>query len=356
MMSFFLSKIIKHLLLKELFLLLLCSFAVTIGFSFLAKWFAVTIHCTSKEEHFIGPKREVPLLGGLGIYAAFFLMVTLVLFFSRFSLSKEILGFLVGGLLIVLLGLVDDLSELSPYVKFTFQVIFMVPVIYFSGLRTELVALPGFLNFIVTIIWIVGVINAFNLLDIIDGLSAGVALIAAIFFFIFSLISNNLMVEIVTAVFIGVLLGFLCFNFPPAKLFMGDCGSMFLGYVLSILAVQISYADAKHNGVVLVTPIVILLVPVLDTFFVALARFLKRKPIFKKGDEHFAFLLIKEGYGERKILMIFWLTSILSGVFAVLIYVLNSNLWGVLLLLSGLICFSIMEFFMYRKKSLNDKK
>jgi UDP-GlcNAc:undecaprenyl-phosphate GlcNAc-1-phosphate transferase len=232
-------------------------------------------------------KRPTALAGGVGIFFAF---APAMAYFHQWLL-------LLGASTMFLLGLVDDVFQLKPYAKLASQLVI-------AGLTVALgPTLPWtpfpIANQAISLFWIIGITNAVNLLDNMDGLSAGVATVMALFQCIFSLLQGQVELAGTGAALAGALLGFLVFNWNPASIFMGDCGSLFLGYSLSVMAFQQSYGRSRSILVVIAAPIMVMLVPIFDTTFVTLTRILRGRPVSQGGRDHTSHRLVTLGLSER---------------------------------------------------------
>jgi len=179
----------------------------------------------------------VPYLGGIAIYLSFLLALTATLRFE----STEILGLLLAGAIVVILGLIDDFGVLSPWVKLSGQVVAVLTLIN-SSIYIKLSFLPGWAAIVLSFLWLLAITNAFNLIDIMDGLAAGVAASAALVLFLVALMNGREMYAVLLAALCGALVGFLRYNFQPARIYMGDAGSMFIGLMLGALAMNNSSA------------------------------------------------------------------------------------------------------------------
>jgi UDP-GlcNAc:undecaprenyl-phosphate GlcNAc-1-phosphate transferase len=255
-------------------------------------------------------KMPVPYLGGLSIYLSFLLTLALT-----FKFSQEVLGLMLSGTIVLLLGLIDDFGVLSPKVKLAGQGI-AVFVLIKSDIYIKLGFIPHWLQIIVTVIWLLGLINGFNLIDIMDGLSAGVALIAALILFIVSIIGEREMVAVMSAALAGSLLGFLRYNFYPAKIYMGDAGSMFIGLMLAALSMNGNYT--KVNNIAALAPLLILGVPIFDTLFVSYLRLLRGMSIFKGSRDHFPLRLRKWRLSIVQTVVVSYVSTLLLGGVALL--------------------------------------
>lgn len=235
----------------------------------------------------------VPYLGGLAVYVAFLVALALV-----FQFDRRVLGILLGGTIVVLLGLIDDFGVLGPGPKFAGQLI-AAWVLIKSDIAIHIALLPEWLTVLLSMIWIVGIANAFNIIDVMDGLSAGTGLIAAVFLLAVSALNGQTAIVVLTAVLAGSLLGFLRYNYHPAKIFMGDSGSLFLGMTLAALAMIGKYD--RHNDVGYLSPLLILAIPIFDTAFVMILRLLKGRSPFRGSPDHFALRLRRAGLPVRSV-------------------------------------------------------
>ncbi len=241
-------------------------------------------------------KEPVPYLGGLAVYLSFLLALGMVYDFSR-----EVLGIILSGTIVVLLGLIDDFGVLSPGMKFLGQLV-AVFILLKSGVMITVIALPPWLAILLTIFWMIGIINGFNIIDVMDGLSSGIAFFASLAFFVVAVINSEPMIAIISIALAGSLLGFLYYNFEPAKIYLGDTGSMFIGLILGALAMTGKYSF--NNNVGFLAPLVILAVPIFDTILVMYLRALRRKSIFLGSKDHFALRLRKWTLSVRRTVLL----------------------------------------------------
>jgi UDP-GlcNAc:undecaprenyl-phosphate GlcNAc-1-phosphate transferase len=258
-------------------------------------------------------RKPIPRVGGVGIAAAFFLPVFGLLFVDNDVSDAYIsdpwrVGGLVGGAgAMVGLGLLDDLFNLSARLKFVAQVLVAMGV-WWCGFSISQVATPfgvtldlGLLALPVTVIWIVGVINAINLIDGLDGLASGVALFTVLTLFALSLVNANVIVGLTAASLAGALIGFLRYNFNPASIFMGDSGSLFLGFVLATTGI---WGSAKSSTVVaLMIPLLALGLPLFDTSMAIVRRFLAGRPVFSADRGHVHHRLLDLGLSHRQVVL-----------------------------------------------------
>src|SRR3989338_288076 len=178
-------------------------------------------------------KEPVPYLGGLAVYLGFIIPVFVL---TGIFCKMPGLGIIAGGTIILIMGLIDDARKLPFYVKLIFQFAAALCVV-FTTVRLTIDVLPYWLNLLLSIIWLVGITNAFNIIDFMDGLSAGVAFISAVFFFLIAMVTGNMDMQVLTLALAGAALGFLRYNFPKASIFMGDTGSGFISFIFSFFSI-----------------------------------------------------------------------------------------------------------------------
>lgn len=250
-----------------------------------------------------------PYLGGLAVAGSF--VIAYGVLTTPQTTDHQAMAILVGGFMVLLLGLYDDLTNLSPAVKFGGQLLAAV-VIYKGGVRVDIAGLPDWANLALTLLWVTGVANAFNIIDIMDGLAAGTAMIAALFLFAISVvIEDRQVVPFMAITLAGALVGYLRFNFNPARIFLGDTGSLFVGFTIGSLSMVVSYTD--HNRLALAAPVVLLSVPIFDTAFVAWHRARQGIPFFRGSPDHFALRLRHAGLSVRQVVLRTYAVSVLLG-------------------------------------------
>lgn len=250
-------------------------------------------------------REPVPYLGGLAIYLAF-----LVSLAFTFEFRQDVLGIVLSGTLIVMLGLIDDFGVLSPGTKLAGQFL-AVFVLIKSGIRIEIASLPDWVDIVLTVFWMIGIINAFNLLDIMDGLSAGVGVISAGFLCVVAILNNDQAIAFMLAALMGSLIGFLRYNWRPASIYMGDSGAMFIGLMLGALSMIGKYTEG--HSVSLLTPVLILGMPIFDTLFVMYIRFLRGLPVFLGSPDHFAIRLRHWGLSVTQVVVLSYFGAALLG-------------------------------------------
>lgn len=264
-------------------------------------------------------KEPVPYLGGLAIYVSFLLALSIT-----FGFSKEVLGTLLAGSIVLILGLIDDFGVLNPWVKLAGQSLAAVVLIK-SSIYIKITFIPTWVSIPLSFLWILAITNAFNLIDVMDGLSAGVAFCSTIFLFSVAVMNENTMIAVLLTGFSGAILGFLKFNFYPAKIYMGDAGSLFIGLTIGSLAMINSYT--VHNRVACLTPLIILGVPIFDMFFVMYIRWKRGFPIMLGSPDHFALRLRKWRFNTRQTVSLSYVLSLFLGMVGMLI-VFSDYLWA----------------------------
>jgi UDP-GlcNAc:undecaprenyl-phosphate GlcNAc-1-phosphate transferase len=230
--------------------------------------------------------------------------------------------FLGATLAMHVLGLVDDRKALGPYVKLFFQLGITTAMVLLMDLRA-LTALGPIPSFIVTVLWIAGITNAFNFLDNMDGLSAGIAAVCTTAFLIAALSIEQWFVAATLALLLGSLLGFLCFNLPPASIFMGDSGSLLIGFVLGTLTVRTTYLppgqDFGAGWYAVFAPLVVLAVPLYDLIVVSIIRISRGKSPFVGDTNHFSHRLVARGMSRRTAVLCLYLITAATSVAAILL-------------------------------------
>jgi UDP-GlcNAc:undecaprenyl-phosphate GlcNAc-1-phosphate transferase len=314
----------------------LLAFAVSLALTAVAARAARRFGIVAEPRADRWHRRQVPLLGGLAMAAT--VVVGTALARVRDPFVWILIG---GGLALAAAGLVDDLRSLKPQTKFVVQIL-VASALTGLGLRLALTGLP-MLDLLLTIAWMVGITNAFNLLDNMDGLAAGIAAIATLFHLSFLLADGNLEAATFAAVFLGALLGFLVLNVHPARIFMGDTGSLFVGLVVSGLSLVGSWPYSRGVVSVLVLPVLTLLVPIFDTALVSVARTLAGRSVATGGRDHSSHRLVALGLSEREAVLLLYLVSLVSGGVAFFSYRYGLSYGAVLvaLLLIGLVLFGV---------------
>lgn len=274
-------------------------------------------------------KEPVPYLGGVAIYLSFLFALA-----ATYEFTAEVLAILLGGSIVVMLGLFDDLKVLTPSVKLVGQIIAAM-VLMKAGIMIRLAFLPEWLLVVLTVLWLVGMTNALNLIDVSDGLAGGVAAVAGIFLYVVSLWSHHTSIAMLTVALVGSTLGFLVFNRPPARIYLGDTGSMFLGFMLGALAMTGQYT--LNHRLAALAPALILGLPIFDTLYVIGVRLWRRIPIMQGSPDHFAVRLRNHGLHAGLIAAISYATSMILGILGLtLVWVRQEVAFGILVALAVL--------------------
>lgn len=349
-----------------IYLIIGITFIVSLCFTpFVIKWSVkhniVDIPKDSRRIH----SKPMPRIGGLAIiismvigFLIYFLMTYNI---ESIALGKKFIGYALGAFFIFLMGFIDDVYGLRARYKFWFQLAAAL-TIYFFGIRISSMKIP-FTNFEInelkwwldlplTGIWMICVTNALNLIDGLDGLSAGIASIAGVsLLIIFIATSASLEAIVITAVLVGAVLGFLPFNFNPAKTFMGDVGSNFLGFTLSVVSI-LGFAKG-YTMIAILAPILALGIPIFDTLFAMVRRIAKGQPPLKPDGAHIHHRLIKIGFTQKQAVLLLYTISTILCMIAVLI--ISADFWKIILLLLAFICFMLLEFIsMVKEKKYQD--
>ena len=276
----------------------LISFAATpMVISLAHKINAIDVPKDARRVH----KKPIPLIGGLAIFYGF---IVSVLCFA--TIDHETMGILIGCVIIVTVGVIDDMTDMRPIVKLLCQIIAATVVVY-SGVRiahfanpfshwfgAPYIVLNYWVSVAVSVIWIVGICNAVNLIDGLDGLAVGVSSIASMSLLALTLISNNSNVAILTAAVAGAGFGFLPYNFNPAKIFMGDTGALFLGFILACISIQ---GVLKLSAIIsFAIPLLVLGLPIFDTMFAIIRRILTGRSPMSPDRGHLHHRLLDMGF------------------------------------------------------------
>jgi UDP-GlcNAc:undecaprenyl-phosphate/decaprenyl-phosphate GlcNAc-1-phosphate transferase len=315
------------------------AFLLCLGLTPLIRSFALRTGRVAAPKDTRWHKKETALLGGAAIFASMmtaWFTGSLLLGWEDFGRPYLAVILCASGMFV--LGLVDDLVNMDPQHKLAGQIVLASILIYF-GFQLEWTSYSG-VNLFLSILWIVGITNAFNLLDNMDGLSAGVAFIAGIFTFLLYALGSgsNGMIPLLTATYLGALLGFLVYNFNPASIFMGDAGSLFIGFMMASFTLLGGTENTGGSGAarvlsVMAIPILIVFIPILDTGFVSLMRKLFGRPVSQGGKDHSSHRLVAIGFSERKAVLVLYGFSLFSGFMALGLKHMQSGVAGLITVL-----------------------
>jgi UDP-GlcNAc:undecaprenyl-phosphate GlcNAc-1-phosphate transferase len=274
----------------------------------------------------------VPLRGGAAIYVAF--IVVLLLFGDR-RYIHEVIGIFIGATLVSLMGVVDDRWGLGSYVKLIGQLLAACILVY-SGVQVSIWG--NWLDIVVTIGWVVGITNAMNLLDNMDGLSGGIAMIAAVFFTLLASLSDQYLVGALAAALAGACAGFLIYNWNPAHIFMGDTGSLFLGFLLAAVGIKLRF-PSNSDTITWMIPVLVLALPVFDTTLVFISRLRRGKnPLTTPGKDHISHRLAFLTGSRREAVLLCYLLAGSAGLASIFITKANlveaATVGGALLLIA----------------------
>lgn len=288
----------------------------------------------------------IPRLGGVPIFLSFLVAIGASLLAGLHSPAsvivpslRPLLTILVPGTLIFLLGVYDDIHSVGPYTKFAVQGIAAI-MLFAGGLRIlELPVLFGarhlawYIGLPITVFWVIGITNAFNLIDGLDGLAAGSALFSTVVVFVVAIFNGSLLVSLLTLALAGSILGFLRFNFNPATIFLGDCGSLFIGFMLSALA--LAGAQKAPTVIAVAIPIVSFGLPILETTLSVIRRLISGRPLFTADREHIHHKMLQHGMSPRKVVVILYAVSAVFAMLSLFLLWPSGSTLGLVLMVIG---------------------
>jgi UDP-GlcNAc:undecaprenyl-phosphate GlcNAc-1-phosphate transferase len=298
----------------------------------------------------------VPLGGGIAIFGTVALFILAGLCIVKFVIAPGGIGWLddsvnvhaegfltkagdllivlAGGLALHLMGLRDDSKPMRPLIKLVVQFAVAIVIAVFADIRVEFFIPNKIATTALSVVWIVLIVNVFNFLDNMDGLSAGIAAISSAVLFTAAALSGQVFIGALGPVFIGSLLGFLLFNFPPARIFMGDSGSMIVGYFVAIITLRTTYyqQESQTGLYAVLMPLVVMAVPLYDFVSVTFLRISQGKSPFVGDTQHFSHRLKRRGLGDTQTVLTLYLATVCTGISAVFLY--QVNLTGAILILA----------------------
>jgi UDP-GlcNAc:undecaprenyl-phosphate GlcNAc-1-phosphate transferase len=313
------------------------------------RWGLLDHALTSRKTH----GRPVPRIGGIAIVLAFYAPLVALLFISTdvggrfYAQPLKAFGLFAGGLTIAGLGVWDDLKGANAKTKFAVQFA-VAGAMYALGFRIDVLTNPfgaaihlGWFGVPFTLLWIAGVINAMNLIDGLDGLAGGVAFIAIATIFVIAAVGHQPLMLLFTAALAGAVLGFLFYNFNPATIFMGDTGSMFLGFVLATTSIQTGQKSTA--AVAIAVPILALGVPIADTLLAMMRRYARGVPMFSADRGHIHHRLLGMGFSQRQTVLVIYAASAVLGGTALVLSFASSKIAAIALVPLGALGFAALR-------------
>jgi len=319
------------------------SLLVSHGITPLLRIVALKFGFLDQPEHKKSHAHPTPLLGGLAIYLAFLSSMVFVI-----DIHQTATGLFLGATMLLIVGLVDDKFGMMPELKLSAQILAALVAFKF-GLRVTTID-DYYLCMFFTIFWIVGITNALNLLDNLNGLSSGISAISSIFFCIIAFIGKDYLAAMLAASVAGASIGFLRHNFPRANIFMGDTGSLVLGFVLACLAIMGSWATDDIT-LSLSIPIVILAYPIFDTTLVTIIRISEKRSVFQGGRDHSSHILAYAGFKKKRSVLTIFGICLLLGIAALIIKFasVRMGLAALIAVIIGMVSFGVRLLFLRRK-------
>ena len=278
-------------------------------------------------------EKVTPYLGGLAIYFSFVSSIFILNLIGVMDITHEVIGVIISSTVVFILGLTDDIIQISPRAKLVGLLIAGVVFINLVG-KTNLFN-NEVVDFMFTLLWLIGISNAVNLIDIMDGLSAGTVTIIALSLGCLSIMAGNITIGIISLLLAGSCGGFLKYNFNPAKIFMGDAGSLFIGFIVGTIPVIVFWNEPNLYNVII--PILICSVPIGETIFLIIMRSKDGRSVLLGSRDHFALRLRKIGFGVKQITLITYCFSLIIGVLNIWICVVNNLLFKNIVILCELI-------------------
>lgn len=258
-------------------------------------------------------RTPTPLLGGAAIFIG---AIFGVLVIYRGDPQPTVIGVLLATTVVALTGLIDDYRPLPAWAKLLGQLLGFLILAYF-GIRVRL-PVPEAVNYAITLLWLLGITNAINFLDNMDGLSSGISAVTSSFILLLALVNGQFLVGALAAGVLGACLGFLRYNFPPAKIFMGDVGSLFLGFLLAVMGIQLRFPD-NSNFVTWMVPVFLFGLPIFDMVLVVFSRLRRGISPSTAGKDHISHRIVMRGFSPREAVLILYLFSGILGMMALFI-------------------------------------
>ncbi|MFC1667856.1 MraY family glycosyltransferase [Chlamydiota bacterium] len=326
-------------------------------------------------HHHKAHKTPVPLLGGVAIFGTLLIVswggILMLFLITKISLlefvipvqlhkyiggiflkTPQLLSVFGGATVLSIFGLIDDKKDLRALTRIVVQ-IFAASIVFCAGIRITLFSSHLLFSYLLTVIWLVAVINSFNLLDNMDGLSSGIACIAGGIFLLLSIVNHQYFVSLFLAAYVGSILGFLIYNFSPASIYMGDAGSMVIGFFMGVLTILGTYYYPEFPTVFpIAMPLVILSVPFYDVISVILIRSKNRKPIYIGDRNHFSHRLVRLGMTEQGAVLLIYILTFATGISSLLLQMVEFH--GVIIILFQVVLFlfiiGLLEYYGKKKE------
>jgi UDP-GlcNAc:undecaprenyl-phosphate GlcNAc-1-phosphate transferase len=323
-------------------ILFLGALTLAIAITPISKWLAPRVGVIDKPSARKVHTSPVPRMGGIAIVGA--VMIALVFLRSQMEI-QQLVAMIFGAAFMSFMGLVDDRFPISAYIRLIAQVGAAISM-WFAGVRIQMFAIE-WLDGALTVFWIVGITNAMNFLDNMDGLSAGISAIVSAFFLVLAVQNGQFLVATLSAVLLGACVGFLFWNLNPASVFMGDSGSMFLGFLLACVAIKLRFV-AQPLAVSWMVPLIVMALPVFDTTLVFISRLRRGKnPLTTPGKDHTSHRIANHGFSYREAVLIIYVACAALGIIALLVATANEAaalLLGAAVFLFALFMLWFMEF------------
>ncbi|HRN67306.1 MAG TPA: MraY family glycosyltransferase [Promineifilum sp.] len=291
----------------------LIALTITLGSLPWVRRLAIAMGFVDIPSHRKAHRTPTPLLGGAAIFVGAILGVLII---YGGDPQPTVIGVVLAASIVALTGLIDDYRPLPAWMKLSGQFLGFLILAYF-GIRVRL-PVPDFVNYAITLLWLLGITNAINFLDNMDGLSAGISAVMASFILLLALINGQFLVAALAAGLLGACLGFLRYNFPPAQIFMGDVGSLFLGFLLAVMGIQLRF-PANSNFVTWMVPVFLFGLPIFDMMLVVSSRLRRGLSPNTAGKDHISHRLVLLGFSSREAILILYLFSGALGMMALYI-------------------------------------
>ncbi|MFQ5605419.1 MAG: glycosyltransferase family 4 protein [bacterium] len=320
----------------------IAAFVLSLMITPLARRLAVRYKIFASSNHRTIHQGSMPKLGGLGIFLAF--LTGFLIYAGATHKIDQFAGFILGSSAVLAVGLIDDIMHLSCYRKLCGQILAAV-IAVFAGFKLQVVYLPfavvldlGIWSAPLSVLWIVSITNAVNLLDGLDGLASGFTVITALFVLFSAVIFQNLEIAALAVILIAATLGFLKYNFNPAKIFMGDMGSLFLGFVLACLSMQAFTTTA--GGTHLSPLLVLFLIPLTDTLLAVVRRVMSGRSPFTADKKHLHHRMLAAGMSQTATVLMVYSATFVCGVLSLVLYMADVQL--AVIMISGILLLNLL--------------